>query len=373
MDGSSVARRKRAPYNEKWNFDSKLAKEAMFHDDGKNTAAWLKKVSNYLVGQCPHAELLFKWADHQHSFLAARGGMASDADPVQVSQRIWSWLQIPFIDTGTIELDVNSTKTPNGLEVWRKLSVPAARRSIARRFALRDRVQQPKQCSTFAGVLDQLVEWNKFPAEYALAGAAMPPEQDRRHAQVKMLPGSSSPEMHAKANSNSNFDDLVEWVRAQDELIQDYASKSLHVAEQESTSGRIAEDQGRDGDIDEQEEELEELHHETLAVMSVAAVSAFYKARAAKICWNRQRGQNFKLGAPGARAARVPRAQSAPAQMKCNNCGNPKGHRAAGLPRLKQASVPALSAAALVTLRVPALPQHPSRRMHLNATARRPQ
>ena len=94
---SQTGRRERAPYDDRWNFDNKLAKESLFHYDQKSTAAWLKKVSNYFVGQCPDAELLLKWAqDHQNTSFSQTEvkncGLALDADPVQVSQRIWSWL-----------------------------------------------------------------------------------------------------------------------------------------------------------------------------------------------------------------------------------------------------------------------------------------
>ena len=49
-----------------------------------------------------------------------------DADPVQVSQEIWAWLQMPLLGSGTPETDYNNVETLNGLEVWRKLSVPSA-------------------------------------------------------------------------------------------------------------------------------------------------------------------------------------------------------------------------------------------------------
>ena len=156
-------RRERWPYDERWNFDNKLAKEALFYYDPKDTATWLTNVSNYFIGQCPDAELLLKWAQSfQHTELTQlevkNCGLAIDADPVQVSQRIWSWLQIPLMGSGTTELDFNNAEKLNGLEVWRRLSVPAAPRSIARRFFLRDKVQQPNQCATLAAVLDQLVQ-----------------------------------------------------------------------------------------------------------------------------------------------------------------------------------------------------------------------
>ena len=45
-----------------------------------------------------------------------------------------------------------------------------APRSVARRYALRDKVQQPKQCSSFAGVVEQLVLWKKDLGLYVAAG-----------------------------------------------------------------------------------------------------------------------------------------------------------------------------------------------------------
>ena len=189
--------------------------------------------------------------------------------------------------TGTTEVDFNNTETLNGLEVWRKLSVPAAPRSQARRFALRDRVQQTKQCTTFAGVLEQLVEWKNLLTEYVLAGAQMPSDEDRRHSLLKMLPGTLSLEMRGKAHANMTFDDLEEWFRAQDEFAQDYGPKSVHVAEREAPR-RLAEEQQaeRPGLADEwhdeePEEEFEELDQETLAVMSLQEINAFYRGRAA--------------------------------------------------------------------------------------------
>ena len=106
-------------------------------------------------------------------------GLALDADPVQATQRIWTWLQLPLMGSGTPELDYNDTETLNGLEVWRKLAVPLASRSLPRRFALRDRVNNPKQCSSFGAVLLQLKAWHKDLTAYLAAGGEMPSDDDK--------------------------------------------------------------------------------------------------------------------------------------------------------------------------------------------------
>ena len=74
---------------------------------------------------------------------------------------MWSWLQMPLMGTGTLEIDFNNAETLNGLEVWRRLAVPSAPRSMARRYALRDKINNPKQCTSFADVLVYRVQWKK--------------------------------------------------------------------------------------------------------------------------------------------------------------------------------------------------------------------
>ena len=54
-------------------------------------------------------------------------------------------------DNSNAELQFNNGEPLNGLEAWRKLVVPAAARTPARRFNLRDAVQQPKGASTWEG------------------------------------------------------------------------------------------------------------------------------------------------------------------------------------------------------------------------------
>ena len=69
-------------------------------------------------------------------------------------------------------------------------------------------MNNPKQCTSFAAVVDQLVGWRKTLGAYVGAGAPMPPDEDRRHSLLKMLPAGMSLEMIGKAHVNSTFNEL---------------------------------------------------------------------------------------------------------------------------------------------------------------------
>jgi hypothetical protein len=106
----------RAPYDPHWRFDDKVAALASFKFDSKDPVKWAHKVRNYWIGKCSDIELLLDWAeDQQHATLTQeavkRCGLAIDADPVQVSERIWSWLQAPLLDAGEAETKYNAAQT----------------------------------------------------------------------------------------------------------------------------------------------------------------------------------------------------------------------------------------------------------------------
>ena len=127
---------------------------------------------------------------------------------------------MPLMGSGTPEIDYQNAPPLNGLEVWRRLAVPSVPRSAAKRFLLRDRVNNPKQCGSFGEVVTQLVDWKKLLAEYVLAGAQMPSDEDRRHSLLKMLPNLSM-EMLQKAQEHATFAGLEGWVQDQDEFQKD--------------------------------------------------------------------------------------------------------------------------------------------------------
>ena len=228
---------------------------------------------------------------------------------------MWSWLQQPLLGTGTPEDDYNNVETLNGLEVWRRLSVPNAPRSLAKRYALRDQVNNPKQCTSFAAVVDQLVGWQKTLRAYVGAGAPMPPDEDRRHSLLKMLPPGMSLEQIEKAHTNPTFKDLENWVRLQSEFSQDYGPKrALHAIE--AAQPGASQEAAPPEELDEDEEE-EELSEEALANMSVSEINAFVRGRQARAAaggWQQQRRSRSVSKAPrtGGGGGGQQRARSAP-------------------------------------------------------------
>ena len=215
--------------------------------------------------------------------------------------------------------------------------MPSAPRSLARRYALRDRVNNPSKCGSFAEVLSQLVTWKKTLGEYCAAGAPMPSDEDRRHSLLKMLPGTMSLELMGKAHTNSTFGELEAWVRDQSEFAADFGGKralnSLEAAQ--PTQERDLSPEEYD---EEEEQEEEELSSETLALMSPSEVNAFVRGREQRRQsggWQQQRrGRSASTRKPGGFVPRNPRAASAPgprttsAKLNCFNCGE-EGHRAA--------------------------------------------
>ena len=103
----------------------------------------------------------------------------------------------------------------NGLQVWRKLAVPQASKSLRRRFVLRDQIQNPKQCSSFGAVLGQLKTWQKDLTSYISVGRTMPSDEDKRYTFMKMLPGTLSLEMKSKANGKETDESVDRTVEAE--------------------------------------------------------------------------------------------------------------------------------------------------------------
>ena len=79
----------KAPYNPHWKFDTKLSNDLRFQYDPKDTKAWLTKVNNYFMGQCPDAATLLRWAESRgkteitsSEVKSCAGSLCLDADPI---------------------------------------------------------------------------------------------------------------------------------------------------------------------------------------------------------------------------------------------------------------------------------------------------
>ena len=271
---------------------------------------------------------MLKWAeDQQHQEIKAaeipalKGSLMLDMDPVLLSQRLWSWIQLCLKDDDNMELAFNNVEALNGLEFWRKLVVPQYARTPARRYRLRDLVQSPKGASNFVGTEQALVVWDKDLLAYIAAGAKMPEDEDLVHSMLKMLPALSQ-EMLAKAHAENTPDKLREWIRLQAEF------------ERENPTRRAAHLVQRGGDDQEQEsshgadDEILELEPDVLALMTAQEVNAFYKSRGFTTVQGGRRnqpgGRRTQTASAGVRAE----GERASRPVKCANCGR-EGHSAA--------------------------------------------
>ena len=130
----------------------------------------------------------------------------------------------------------------------------------------------------------------------------MPPDEDRRHSLLKMLPGGMSVEMIGKAHINQSFQDLEDWVRVQDEFVQDYGPKrAMHSLEAAHPTYALEHESPPPLECDEEDDE-EELSEEVLAAMTTSELNAFTRGRQARTGggWQQQgRGRSLTRKPPG--------------------------------------------------------------------------
>ena len=82
-------------------------------------------------------------------------------------------------------------------------------------------------------MIERLVPWKQDLVDYVKAGGVRPEDEDLRHAMMKMLPAGLSMEMMTKAWAQSTAEDLEDWVRTQDEFLQEYCpgKKGVHLTQ----------------------------------------------------------------------------------------------------------------------------------------------
>ena len=211
-----------------------------FKYNEKDLLAWVLKMRNYVIGVYPGALPLLKWAeDQQHRViysaadLALKDELTIDTDPIMLSRRVWSWIQLTLHDNSNTKLKLTNSEALNGLEVWRKLVVAAAARTPTWSLNLRDAAQQPEGASTWDGTEASIVVWDEILTDYLAVGASMPEDEDLAHSILKMLPSGFSMEMKAKAHADEATEALREWIcqQAKFHRHEDRTGRGAHVVE----------------------------------------------------------------------------------------------------------------------------------------------
>jgi hypothetical protein len=120
--------------------------------DEKDVFTWAKNVRDYIIGQNSGMEKFVEWIEGHNLAKVLPTELRKleqgrDIDPMSglnypmASEAMWSWLNLAIGKCASARLSFDLVKPLNGAEVWRKLVQPTNRKSLHRRNALRDRVQ----------------------------------------------------------------------------------------------------------------------------------------------------------------------------------------------------------------------------------------
>ena len=85
----------------------------------------------------------------------------SDLNYPMACEAMWSWLNLAIGKCALARLSFDLVKILNGAEVWRKLVQPTNSKSLHRRNALRDRVQNLTSSPTMAEIMAYVGKYDK--------------------------------------------------------------------------------------------------------------------------------------------------------------------------------------------------------------------
>jgi hypothetical protein len=129
--------------------DDKVALNPLYKYDSAKLAIWIRRLRNYIIGVHPTSAPFLLWCESFQSQKiteedVAKCALMMDIHPVTLSQRLWSWLQLTIQSVAKMETEFGNITPLRGAEVWRKFAFPVVTRSAARRYNLREMVNNPK-------------------------------------------------------------------------------------------------------------------------------------------------------------------------------------------------------------------------------------
>ena len=230
----------------KVNMDLKIATQDKHIYSDAHPEAWHKEIRKYLIGRHPDMKAFLNWIEGQgHNVITDRALRESSAmcdvisfDPVQVSQELWSWLNMTLGKSSHANRQFNLTEELNGADAYRRLVAPQTTTSIIKRNALRDKIQNPQRSKSMAAIMEFVALWEEDSEAFIKAGGSAVSEEDRCAQLMKILPHGLSFEIMSKADdeSKSGSAKLIDWMRAKSAFISDYSDKELHVAAADTPS-----------------------------------------------------------------------------------------------------------------------------------------
>ena len=165
-------------------FDENIAQSAQmsYSDDDTKKTHWVKTLRNYLIGRCWEMRQLLVWAEsfqkrtitfldiqtlaHVQSYMEDIG-----FDPMRASSELWSFLNLNVTGNGRNKFD--AAQELNGFAVWRRIVVPVAPRTVARRVEMYTSIHSPGRCKHFGEMTDHLDAWERKIDEFVVMGSAI--------------------------------------------------------------------------------------------------------------------------------------------------------------------------------------------------------
>ena len=148
-------------------FGEKIAQSTQmtYSDDDTKNAQWVKTVRNYLSGRSWEMHQLLLWAeslqkqvitlmDIQNLEMANTYMEDIDFSPMRATSELWAFLNLNV--TGHRRNKFDAGKELNGRDVWRRILVPPAPETFARRVEMYSAIQSAAKCKHIGEITDQL-------------------------------------------------------------------------------------------------------------------------------------------------------------------------------------------------------------------------
>ncbi len=134
---------------------------------------WYRKVRNHLKGAHKDIPAILDKVEGRRTEitqvdLVSNFGLCVDLDTTQLSTAMYHMLN--QLLSGEAHKELSDLESAQGLEAWRGLTLNLTEKGPLKRSALLEKVNNPVQAKTMAGVRATLKEWEKHLREYHAAG-----------------------------------------------------------------------------------------------------------------------------------------------------------------------------------------------------------
>ena len=180
-------------------FIEKIAQSTqMSYSDGDTKKAqWVKTVRNYLIGRSWEMRQLLPWAksfqkqvitfmDFQNLGIANTYMEDMGSSPMRASSELWAVLNLNVTGHGRNKFD--AARELNGLDVWRRIVVPLAPKTFARRVEMYSALHSPAKCKHIGEMTDHLEAWERTIDDLILMGGQRLNDSESFIIALNMLP-----------------------------------------------------------------------------------------------------------------------------------------------------------------------------------------